>query len=249
MPLREAEFPPEITSVEGNETGKTNVTSYYAVTASDPEGDRIRYQINWGDGNEETTDYYDSGSTATISHVWKNEGTYEMSILPMDEHGAEGDIYYMTVTMAGENKVDQRHVEQEYAYLINDTRWLAQSFIPSVENISKVELGIIAWESGYDVELSIRDAIDGDVLGSASKIIEPTDDWEVQWVMFNLGNVKVKPGQQYYIVCRSSKPDWGVAWVVGDNTYEKGTFYQSRDAGHDWSPVENVDACFVTYGR
>ncbi len=249
MPLREVELPPEITSVEGNEIGKTNVTNYYAVTASDPEGDRIKYHINWGDGSEETTGYYDSGSTATISHVWKKEGTFEMSILPIDEYGARGNEYYITLTMAGEYEVDQRQVEQEYAYLINDTRWLAQSFIPSVGNISKVEIGIIAWESGYDVEVSIRDAIDGDVLGSASKIIEPTDDWEVQWVMFNLGNVKVMPGQQYYIVCRSSKPDWGIAWVVGNNVYEKGLFYQSRNSGDDWSPVENVDACFVTYGR
>ena len=64
-----------------------------------------------------------------------------------------------------------------------------------------------------------------------------------------MGNVEVNPGQTYYIVCKSSKPDWGVAWAVGGNVYEKGLFYQSRDAGNDWQDVKDVDACFVTYGR
>ena len=250
MPLREVELPPSITSVEGNEIGKTNLSMTYNITAVDPEGNRIRYHINWGDGSEEDTGYYDSGATVSISHVWSREGTYEMSIVARDERGAEGDAYYTTVTMAGEHDVvDQRQVEQEYAYLINNTRWLAQSFVPSVDTITKIELGIIAWNSGYDVEVSIRDALDGSILGKASKVIEPTNDWETQWVMFNLGNVKVTPGQQYYIVCRSSKPDWGVAWVVGNNVYSGGTFYQSRNTGHEWRSVEDVDACFVTYGR
>jgi len=249
MPLRDVELPPSITSIDGPEIGKTNETITYKITATDPEGDKIKYHIEWGDGNEEDTGYYDSGSMAFISHTWKRDGTFEMNILPVDERGATGDARYMTVSMAGDYVIDQRQVEYEYAYLINNTRWLAQSFVPSVGNISKVELGIIAWNSGYDVEVSIRDAIDGNVLGSASRMIEPTHDWEVQWVMFNLGNVEVNPGQTYYIVCKSSKPDWGVAWVVGGNVYEKGLFYQSRDAGNDWQAVKDVDACFVTYGR
>jgi len=249
MPLRDVELPPEITSLEGEEIGKTNLSMIYNITAIDPEGDRVRYHINWGDGIEEDTEYYDSGSTAIVSHVWEKDGTYEMGILPIDEHGAEGDVYHMTVTMAGEYEVDQRQVEQEYAYLINNTRWLAQSFVPSMPIISKVELGIIAWEQGYDVEVSIRDTLKGEVLGSASKVIKPTDDWETQWVMFNLGEVNVSPGKEYYIVCKSSKPDWGVAWVVGNNVYENGTFYHSRDVGNRWHSVEDVDACFVTYGK
>jgi len=150
--------------------------------------------------------------------------------------------------MADKHVVDQRQIKQDYAYLINDTRWLAQSFVPTLPNLSKVELCLIAWKEGYDVEVAIKDGIDGKELAKTSKIIEPTDDWRTQWVSFSFIDVELIPGKEYYIVCRSSKEGWGVAWVVGEEAYDNGMFYTSRNAGNEWREVNQVDACFVTYG-
>jgi hypothetical protein len=70
-------------------TGKSYVFSF---NASDPDGDSVRFVINWGDDTETTVPehgYYPSGQGATASHTWNNPGTYEVKVKAIDEHGAE----------------------------------------------------------------------------------------------------------------------------------------------------------------
>ncbi len=249
MPLTEKELPPTQPIIEGAEIGEANVTTVYTIYSTDPEGDRIRYHIKWGDGNEEYTSFHDSGERVNVTHVWTREGTYEIEVEAIDEYGATGEKAYKIVTMQGKYIVDQRQVDMKYAYLLNDTRWLAQSFVPSMPVLGEIEMGLICWASGYDVELSVRKEIDGEELVKVTKTITPTDNWEVQWVMFSFNEINVTPGEEYYIVCKSSKPGWGVAWVVGGNLYENGSFYTSSDGGNEWWEIEDIDACFVTYGK
>jgi len=248
MPLTERELPPSKPVIGGVEIGDANVTMLYTFYSTDPEGDRIKYHIKWGDGSEEYTSFYNSGEKVNVTHVWTKEGTYEIEVEAIDEHGAVGEKSYKIVTMQGKYSVDQRQVDMKYAYLVNDTRWLAQSFVPSMPVLGKVELCLICWADGYDLELSIREEIDGNDLVKVTKTITPTDEWKVQWVMFSFDEINVTPGKEYYIVCRSSKSGWGVAWVVGGNEYGKGMFYTSSNAGNEWWKVEDIDACFVTYG-
>jgi len=94
--------------------------------------------------------------------------------------------------------------------------------------------------------LSVRDDLNGEDLVTVKKEINPTKEWQIQWISFNI-NTELEAGKKYYIVCRSSKAGWGIAWAVGaGNPYEKGEFYNSNDAGNYWSQ-KNADACFVTY--
>ncbi len=250
LPLTEAELPPSIPEIYGDEIGKTNTTHTFQMISSDPEGDAIQYHIRWGDGTEEYTDFHASGVAMNISHTWRGERTYEVSFGAIDEHGASSDWNYLTVTMSDTHEVDQRQVEQYWAWLVNDTRLLAQSFVPSLETVAKMELGVVSWNEGYDIEVALRDNLTGDDLATAVKPIQPTQDWETQWVIFSFGDVAVTPGNTYYLICRSTMEGRGVAWVTSadDNPYEHGMFYHSRNGGETWEEVEDVDGSFVTYG-
>lgn len=243
--LTEKELPPSMPVIKGNDIGKTNTTTTFSIYAVDPEEDRIKYYIDWGDGNAEYTDFYSSGEEINVSHIWKKEGTFEIKVKAIDERGAESEFSYYVVTMT-DTQVDQRQVEMDYAYLVNNTRWLAQSFVPSYNKTRKIEIALVCWTEGYDLILSIRDDLNGEDLVTVKKEINPTKEWQIQWISFNI-NTELEAGKKYYIVCRSSKAGWGIAWAVGaGNPYEKGEFYTSNYAGNYWSQ-KNADACFVTY--
>jgi len=250
LPLTEVELPPSIPEVHGEEIGKIDIIHTFQIVSSDPEGDTIQYRIRWGDGTEDYTGFHAAGEKVNVSHIWHDERTYDVSFMAIDTHGASSDWKYVTVTMTGEHEVDQRQVEQHWAWLVNDTRWLAQSFVPSLDTIAKVELGIISWNEGYDIEIAIRSNLTGDDLATAATTIQPTQDWETQWITFPFEEIPVVPGTPYYIICRSTTGGWGVAWATSasDNPYENGMFHHSRDGGETWEEVEEVDGSFITYG-
>ncbi len=65
-------------------------TSYsYSTSAIDPEGDQIKYYFDWCDGFGNWTNLVASGGTASASHSWAAEGTYNVKVKAQDENGAE----------------------------------------------------------------------------------------------------------------------------------------------------------------
>lgn len=254
LQLTEVELPPTVPGApEGVAVGKTGTTYTYTTASSDPEGHRIRYTVTWGDGTTETTGWQESGEDMVLTHAWDEEGTYDIAVMAEDERGATSDWSVpLTVTMAAPGHVvDQRQVSQWWLFGINNTRWLAQSFVPTVDRLVKLELSLAAWGSGYDLTVSVREELDGSPLASVTLQPEETG-WETAWVDIPVGEVALTPGQIYYLVCRGSADDWGLGWSVGrDNPYPQGTFYLSGDGGTTWEEVPeryNGDACFVTYG-
>jgi len=247
LDLSQVELPPSIPTIKGVEIGKTNVSYVYEISSYDPEGDKIKYEIDWGNGKEETQ-YFESGEDAKIEHSWSKEGTYEIRIRAIDEHGAYGEwneSFVVTMAYPG-HQVDQRQVETGYAYLVNNTRWLSQSFIPSINSIKEIELAIICWENG-GIEVEIKDGLNGKTIAKTSKEINATDDWTIQWVKFDI-EANLTAGKKYYILCHGKDNEWGMAWVTSSyDVYAKGEFYQSRNSGNKWE-ARGIDACFVTYG-
>ena len=82
-------YTPKIPS--GPEEGKINSHYIYSSISSDPDGDRVKYCFDWGDGTYTWTCYYNSGEIASLSHVWNQEGAYELRIRVKDEHGAQSE--------------------------------------------------------------------------------------------------------------------------------------------------------------
>ena len=67
-------------------------TSYsYSTSATDPDGDEVKYTFDWGDGTTSETDYVNSDTLASISHGWDEAGTYDVRVKATDRGGASSD--------------------------------------------------------------------------------------------------------------------------------------------------------------
>jgi hypothetical protein len=251
--LTEVEMPPSTPEQpDGTVIGNVSTTYSYTVIATDPEGHDIRYHVDWGDGATETTSLHPSGEPVTLEHAWQEEGTYRITIQAEDEQGARSDSSSaLAVTMAAPgHAVDQRQVREWWGFLVNDTRWCAQSFVPSIGSLKKIELGAMTWQPDRTITISIRESLDDPDLASVERTLSG-ESYETMWTGFDVPDIDVTPGETYYIVYSSDMPGWGTGWAVGgDNPYPDGVFYTSGDAGETWEPRDdyNADACFVTYG-
>jgi len=74
---------------DGQNYGNIKTLYSYRTSTTDPEGDKIKYYFNWGDGTGEWTDFVNSGTQVTKTHTWARAGTYNVKIKAQDENGAE----------------------------------------------------------------------------------------------------------------------------------------------------------------
>jgi len=107
----EVNHPPETPSITGPTSGKAGTEYSYNVTSTDPDGDMIKYIIDWGDDTTDTTEYYNSGVIVVVSNAWKKgkaillsitpteETTYIIKVKAVDEHDAESDWATLEVSM------------------------------------------------------------------------------------------------------------------------------------------------------
>ena len=73
---------------------KTSVNKEHTYTActTDPEEDNIYYLFDWDDGFDSGwIGPYASGEIAEASHVWTEQGNYEIRVKAKDEHGVQSD--------------------------------------------------------------------------------------------------------------------------------------------------------------
>jgi hypothetical protein len=74
----------------------------FSTSATDPDGDRVQYRFDWGDGQiSEWTPLVNSGVSASKSHSYPDTGTYYIKAQARDEHGATSgwsSSYSITIT-------------------------------------------------------------------------------------------------------------------------------------------------------
>ncbi|MCX5833446.1 MAG: PKD domain-containing protein [Deltaproteobacteria bacterium] len=75
---------------EGVSSGYTGVPYAFSAAATDPDGDRILYVFDWGDGQTATTALINSGTAISAEHAWQSAGSYAVRVRAVDEHGKEG---------------------------------------------------------------------------------------------------------------------------------------------------------------
>ncbi len=74
----------------GPQSGSLNVEYDYTASTIDPDGDRIRYMFDWGDGTySDWSDYHASGATCTMSHAWDYPDSFDVKVMAQDEWGSE----------------------------------------------------------------------------------------------------------------------------------------------------------------
>jgi hypothetical protein len=94
-PLPPNSNPPSTpTTPTGQSSGFVGISYDYQTVATEPNGDDIKYGWDW-DGDDEVddwTDFYSSGTMATISHAFDNTGTYQIQVKAKDQFGTESSF-------------------------------------------------------------------------------------------------------------------------------------------------------------
>ena len=96
--------PPTDPTIDGPTKGGINVLYHFTFMSIDPEGHSIKYHVKWGDGKENFTSFYPSGTTVELSHVWKKDKTYTIQAWAIDEYGATSNMSTHTIVIP-RNKV------------------------------------------------------------------------------------------------------------------------------------------------
>jgi len=91
--------PPDKPTISGQKEGKIGKEYEYKFKATDTNGDDVRYNISWGDGDQEWTDYYTQDTDVKVKHTFEDKGTFYVKAYAQDEHGADSDETTYEVTM------------------------------------------------------------------------------------------------------------------------------------------------------
>jgi hypothetical protein len=84
--------PPSDPTIDGPSVGSPDKMLDFILTSTDPDGHQVKFVVNWGDGNEETTALTPSGTPLTASHSWADKGDYQITVKAVDELGAESGV-------------------------------------------------------------------------------------------------------------------------------------------------------------
>ena len=91
--------PPEKPSITGTVKGVPDVSYNYTFTAIEPDGENIKYVIDWDDGNQEETAYVSSGESVIVSHTWADRGRYTIKAKAVDIVGKGSEWGTLNIQM------------------------------------------------------------------------------------------------------------------------------------------------------
>ena len=156
-------------------------------------------------------------------------------------------------TIIFNDELDQSQTNIDYWIYMESSTHLAQSFVPQLTNLTRVEL-FLTKDPGYPpslpFELAIRDSLTGINLAHKSVNSEQIPFYPYgDWIEFDFDDISMTTGQSYYIIVYTDGDGaymWGCA---EDNPYPYGMMYESTDGGYNWNSLPpSMDACFKTYG-
>lgn len=128
---------------------------------------------------------------------------------------------------------------------------LAQSFKPTKNIITRVQLSVIKWGSPDGLTVAIRNDLYGSDLTSIYIKAEKIGNY-TSWVEFNFSDILLTPESSYYIVFTPYGADdqynmffWG---LKSKSHYDRGEPW--NNSGDGWELLANTsDFMFKTYGR
>jgi parallel beta-helix repeat protein len=91
--------PPNPPTIIGPNSGKPGTSYDFIFNSIDPNGDNVRFIIDWGDTTSNTTDFVSSGTDIEISHTWSLQGTYTITAKAEDSEGLIGLETTKTITI------------------------------------------------------------------------------------------------------------------------------------------------------
>jgi len=90
---------PQAPDITGPSEGVPETFYDYVFSAVDPNDDKVRIAINWGDGKSDLTGLIDSGEAIILNHTWSERGEYIITASAQDFWGEQGPEASFTVTI------------------------------------------------------------------------------------------------------------------------------------------------------
>ncbi len=95
----------------GPPSGKPNTAYTYSTSTTDPNGDQVYYQWDWGDGSQSNwLGPYTSGAKINTTHTW-GKGSYSIKVKAKDSNGAQSNWSDpLTITMPKNNAFNPLYI-------------------------------------------------------------------------------------------------------------------------------------------
>jgi hypothetical protein len=196
-----------------------------------------------------STGEYDT-ITVNVDTTGLSVGLYTHPI-SITSDGGSGTFTVDVTVVAPTEVLDQQQTQFNNNFALYLTRWVGQSFIPTVTTLTRAELYMRKTGSPpTDAVLSIRSSISGPDLVSISKPASqiPTTN---SWVVFDFSDLSITPGSTYYLVLKTTGGTITNCyyWNYGSGTpYTNGLLWYSATGGSSWTQYATYDFCFKTYG-
>ena len=100
--LFEENNPPLKPTIQGSSLGKINQDYEYNFVTTDPDGDDVYYEIDWGDGLSDTIGPYPSGEEASATHSWSEKGQYTITVYACDVYSEYSEPAELPISMPKE---------------------------------------------------------------------------------------------------------------------------------------------------
>ena len=157
------------------------------------------------------------------------------------------------------DELDQEQTEWCSEGVIIRTNAIAQSFKPTLNKLTRIEILVENYGGGnpqyLNYYLVVKESLDGPAIFSGSSNTMgglPTD--ETAWIEFDHADCDVTPGNTYYIVASAfgasggSEPIWWKHWQISnEDKYTRGDPWEYIDGS--WQRITYAsDFAFKTYG-
>jgi hypothetical protein len=84
--------PPTDPEIDGPTRGKKQIPYNFTFVSTDVDNQKIKYHVDWDDGNTNITDYLESGENVTLTHTWEENGKYVIKARAEDWYNEKSNI-------------------------------------------------------------------------------------------------------------------------------------------------------------
>jgi PKD repeat protein len=254
-PPPQENHPPVITVLSGPDGGFVDVEYGFDVSATDQDGDEVRFIVDWGDGTGDETGFYPQTTTVSLFHGWGEPGNYTVVLTAEDSEGASASssrTIEIQASVGAELVVSDTPVGTWYLGSSSGRIRQAQTFRAIGSRITAVSLALVrVGDPPGPIQVTVRrQSPTGAVLASAQ--VDPSeiasrDVDNPSWVtVYFTAPPEVNEGSSYYLVLEASPPDTTDYYRVGysTDTYPDGWWYLGTTARRDLDMV-----CTVAFDR
>ena len=180
--------------------------------------------------------------------------TYNHDVCILDDTGQTYDSNNLESSLTLDTLDQQQTVDSGYSWSISEYGYYAQSFKPTLSQLTRVQLLLFKQGTPGGLTISIRSSLTGPDL-TLKYLSGSSISTSASWHEFDFPDISVTPGSTYYIIWDPvGVPDFdnNFNWRVGTgNPYTNGAAW--KYLGSSWeihNPTQSPDPdfCFKTYG-